>query len=181
MPSGPTYSTALVDIQGLEQPLRVLFRTPLIFQRNIALGKSMQNTSAPKPITASSLGFQGRCCCRQRNKLISIHMYIAGLAVGDPVYISADNTVTKALATDSTKNQVFGFVRFKGTIGAASVPTALTCYLVNFLGMTTLSGGTAGANIYLTDTGTFSATPGTVTTVVGKFTQCHDRRTIGYS
>ena len=99
------------------------------------------------------------------------HSYtcIAGLAIGDPVYLSANDTATKALATDTTKNQVIGFVKFKGTPGAASVPTATNCYLQNYLIVTGLSGGTAGATVYLTDAGGYSATPGTISTPVGRW------------
>lgn len=94
---------------------------------------------------------------------------LAGLNVGDPVYISSNNTVTLAQSTDTTKNQVVGFVRFKGALQSASAPTATNCYLQNFLIKTGLSGGTAGATCYLTDAGGYSATPGTIATPVGKF------------
>ena len=93
----------------------------------------------------------------------------SGDAVGDPVRISGNLTVTKAKSDNATDAKVIGFIRFKGTLGAASVPTATTCYLQNFLLVSGLTGGTAGNNCYLTDTGGYSATAGTVSVVVGKF------------
>lgn len=94
---------------------------------------------------------------------------LAGLAVGSPVYLSANDTVTLADSTTGVKNQCIGFVRFKGTLGSASNPSATTCYLQQFLVVTGLSGGTAGNDCYLTDAGSFSATPGTVITPLGIF------------
>ena len=64
---------------------------------------------------------------------------LAGLNVGDPVVVSAANTVSLALATSAIK--VFGFVRAK--------PTSTTCYLDWFRYVSGLSGLTAGSDVYL--------------------------------
>jgi hypothetical protein len=93
----------------------------------------------------------------------------AGDAVGDPVRISADNTVTKALATTSANAKVLGFIRHKGSIGEASVPAGTTCYLDHFRYATGLTGGTAGNPVYLKDDGTFGAAAGTVAKICGVF------------
>ena len=84
---------------------------------------------------------------------------LAGLNVGDPVYISATDTVTLALATTEAASKVIGFVRYK--------PSTITCYIEHFVFKTDLSGLTAGSAVYLTDAGAFGATAGTVTKRVG--------------
>ncbi len=94
---------------------------------------------------------------------------LAADAVGSPVYNSANDTVTTASASDTVKNQVVGFIRQKGAIGAASVPSATTCYISHLQYISGLSGGSAAANLYLTNSGSFSATPGTIKTIIGKF------------
>ncbi len=78
---------------------------------------------------------------------------LAALAVGDAVYISANNTLTKADATTDAKARVIGFVRYK--------PTTTTCFLDHFVQKTGLSGGTADGIVYLTDAGGFGAAAGT--------------------
>lgn len=85
----------------------------------------------------------------------------SGLNAGDPVYVSANDTVTLADATTNTKAQVIGFVRYK--------PTTTTCYIEHFRYVSGLSGGTAGGKVYLTDAGGFSASAGTVEKVVGQW------------
>ena len=87
---------------------------------------------------------------------------VEGLNVGDPVYISATDTVTLADATNGVKSQAIGFVRYK--------PTTETCYISHFRLATGLSGLTAGNDVYLTDAGGFSATPGTVSKWIGRAT-----------
>jgi hypothetical protein len=84
---------------------------------------------------------------------------IAGLNVGDPVYISATDTVSLALATTEAASKVIGFVRYK--------PSTITCYIEHFVFKTGLAGLTAGNAVYLTDAGAFGATVGTVTKRVG--------------
>lgn len=84
---------------------------------------------------------------------------IAGLNVGDPVYVSANDTATLALATTEATAAVIGYVRYK--------PSTTTCYIDHFQYKSGLSGLTAGSPVYLTDAGGFSATPGTVPKVVG--------------
>ena len=91
----------------------------------------------------------------------------AGDAVGDPVRISGNNTVTKALATTEANSKAIGIIRHKGALGVASDPSALTCYIAHYAVVTGLSGGTAGNAVYLSDTGTFAAAAGTVTRVMG--------------
>ena len=92
---------------------------------------------------------------------------IAGLNVGDPVYISAASTATLALATTAAASKVIGFVRHKGTLGATSVGAATTCFLSHYYYKTGLSGLTVGDPVYLSDTGTISATQGTVPKAIG--------------
>lgn len=85
---------------------------------------------------------------------------LAGLNVGDPVYISADDTVTLADATTDATSKVVGFVNEK--------PTSTTCYLSHFYRVTNLVGLTAGTDLYLSDAGSFDQFPGTVTRKIGK-------------
>jgi len=92
---------------------------------------------------------------------------LAGLAVGEPVRISANNTVVLALATTAANAKVVGFVDHKGSLGATSDGAALTCYITHYLYKSGLSGLTAGNPVYLTDAGGYSATAGTVAKVVG--------------
>lgn len=92
---------------------------------------------------------------------------VSGLAVGDPVYISANDTATKATAASTTTNKVIGFVRYK--------PTTTTCYIDHFVVKTSVSTGkTAGADVYLTDSGGYDSSAGTVATIVGKWLNATD-------
>ena len=84
---------------------------------------------------------------------------LAGDAVGDPVYVSAANTIEMADATTAAKALVVGFIRYK--------PTTTSCHLDRLLYQSGLSGLTPGAVVFLTDAGGFSATPGTVRREVG--------------
>jgi hypothetical protein len=84
---------------------------------------------------------------------------LAGLNVGDPVYVSATDTVSLALATTAATSRVVGFVRYK--------PTTTSCYLDHFILKTGLSGLTAGNPVYLSDAGGFAATAGTISKVLG--------------
>lgn len=84
---------------------------------------------------------------------------LAGLAVNDPVRISANATVVLALATTLANSKVFAFCRYK--------PTSTTCYVDHFIVVTGLSGLTAGGDVFLTDAGGYSATAGTVAKKVG--------------
>jgi hypothetical protein len=84
---------------------------------------------------------------------------LAGLNVGDPVRISADNTVVLALATNAGNAKVFAFCRYK--------PTAITCYVDHYRYISGLAGGTAGNPVYLTDVGGYGAIAGSVTKIVG--------------
>jgi hypothetical protein len=84
---------------------------------------------------------------------------LAGLNVGDPVYVSATDTVSLALATTAATSRVIGFVRYK--------PTTTTCYIDHFILKTGLSGLTAGSPVYLSDAGGFAATAGTISKVLG--------------
>lgn len=86
---------------------------------------------------------------------------VSGLNVGDPVYVSANDTVALADATTAAKAQVIGFVRYK--------PTTTTCYIEHFRYVSGLSGGTAGAAVCLSDAGGFSASAGTVAKIVGQW------------
>lgn len=83
----------------------------------------------------------------------------AGDAVGDPVRISSATTVTKALATSEAGSRVFGFISYK--------PTTTTCYIDHFYNKTGLSGLTVGEPVYLSDTGTVTAAPGTYKRPIG--------------
>ena len=83
----------------------------------------------------------------------------AGLAVGDPVYISSNTTVTKSAANLAASAKIVGFCRYK--------PTSTTCFLDHFRYVYGLSGGTAGALVYLSNTGTYSAAAGTIPVVAG--------------
>lgn len=76
---------------------------------------------------------------------------IAGLSVGDPVYISADNTVTKASSTSSTTAKVIGFCAYK--------PTTTTCYISHYYYKSGLSGLTANNPVYLDASGVVNAAP----------------------
>jgi len=80
-------------------------------------------------------------------------------AAGDPVYVSGANTVAKADATTDTKSKVIGFIEHK--------PSSTTCKITYRRLVTGLSGLTAGNWVYLTNTGGFSATPGTVVKRMG--------------
>lgn len=84
---------------------------------------------------------------------------VSGLAVGDPVYISANATATKALADTEAHAKVFGFCVYK--------PTTTTCHVSHFRYVSGLTGGTAGAAVYLTDAGGYSASAGTFRREVG--------------
>ena len=89
-----------------------------------------------------------------------LHTWVCGAeAVGDPMRVSANDTLTQALATTSGNAQCIGFIRYK--------PTAISCLLAHFYRKTGLAGGTAGAPVYLTDAGGYSAAPGTIPRVVG--------------
>ena len=83
----------------------------------------------------------------------------SGDAVGSPVRISGNDTVTTALATTAANSKVIGFIRYK--------PTATTCYIDHFRVATGLSGLTAGNDVFLTDAGSFSASAGTYRKVLG--------------
>lgn len=83
----------------------------------------------------------------------------SGLAVGNPAYLSGVDTVAIALATSQAASQVVGFV--------ASKPTTITCKLVHLFYVSGLSGLTAGAPVFLSDTGTVDAAPGTYRAKIG--------------
>lgn len=81
---------------------------------------------------------------------------LAGLAVNDPVYISAANTATKADGSDATKMPAIGLVFSK--------PTTTTCIVQLFGEFNGLTGLTAGADYYVGASGTLTAsTAGLVT------------------
>jgi len=84
---------------------------------------------------------------------------IAGDAVGDPVYLSADDTVAKALATTQAKARVVGFIRSK--------PTTTSCLLEHFRYVAGLAGLVAGQDLFLSDAGAAAGTPGTIRVVIG--------------
>ena len=84
---------------------------------------------------------------------------LPGLAVGQPVSISADNTVALALGDTAPHAAVIGFVAYK--------PTAVTCLLVFMEYVSGLSGLTAGGPVYLADDGSISAVAGSVTRIMG--------------
>lgn len=92
----------------------------------------------------------------------------AGDAVGDPVRISGNNTVTLALGTTAANAKVFGFISHKGPRGAASVAGSTSCVVVHYYYKSGLSGLTAGNPVYLSNTGTISATAGTSAKVLGE-------------
>lgn len=83
----------------------------------------------------------------------------SGDAVGDAVQLTGNTTVAKALGTVNAP--VFGFIRHKGPLNAASVGASTTCYIVQFKKTTGLSGGTAGSAVYITNAGGYSSTAGT--------------------
>lgn len=83
----------------------------------------------------------------------------SGNAVDDAVQLTGNLTVAKALG--NVNAPILGFIRHKGTLGAASSGASTTAYLVPFLKKTGLSGGTAGGPVYITDAGGYSSTPGT--------------------
>jgi hypothetical protein len=83
----------------------------------------------------------------------------ASLAVGDPVRISAANTVAKSTADTIGNSIVAGFCSYK--------PTTTTCLIDHFYKATGTS-FTAGNYVYLSDTGTYSASAGTVTVILGR-------------
>jgi len=89
---------------------------------------------------------------------------LSGLATGDPVRISDSGTIALAEASGSGTSDVFGFVRDKGT---GSV-TGWVCHYWQITGGS-VSGGTTGAPIYLTDTGKYSGTAGTFSKILGVF------------
>lgn len=74
----------------------------------------------------------------------------SGRAVGDPVYVSAANTVALASSTSAATAKVFGFISYK--------PTSTTCYVTHFLYKSGLSGLTAGNAVYLNSSGVVNAT-----------------------
>lgn len=84
---------------------------------------------------------------------------LAGLNVGDPVYPSAANTVALANSIATANSNVIGFCRYK--------PTTTSCLISHFRYVSGLSGLTVNGSVYLTDAGSFSATPGTVAKIVG--------------
>lgn len=73
----------------------------------------------------------------------------SGRAVGDPVYVSAANTVALASSTSSTTSKIIGFIAYK--------PTTTTCYLSHFYYKSGLSGLTAGNPVYLDASGVVNA------------------------
>ena len=91
----------------------------------------------------------------------------AGDAVGDPVRLSANGTVTKALASSEAGTRVIGFIRHKGALGAASDGTATTCYVYKFSEIETLSGTAFGQPLFLSDAGAVATSPGTYLKVIG--------------
>lgn len=82
----------------------------------------------------------------------------SGITAGEPLRISAADTVIKATATTEANARVFAFARYV---------TGSTVYVEHFRRITGLSGGTAGGDVFLTDAGSFSATPGTYRKRVG--------------
>jgi len=89
----------------------------------------------------------------------------SGDAVDDAVQLTGNLTVAKALGTVNAP--ILGFIRHKGTLGAASSGSSTTAYLVPFLKKTGLSGGTAGGPVDITNAGGYSSTPGTNVVRVG--------------
>lgn len=73
----------------------------------------------------------------------------SGRAVGDPVYVSAANTVALASSTSSTTSKIIGFIAYK--------PTTTTCYLSHFYYKSGLTGLTAGNPVYLDASGVVNA------------------------
>lgn len=73
----------------------------------------------------------------------------SGRAVGDPVYVSAANTVALASSTSSTTSKIIGFIAYK--------PTTTTCYLSHFYYKSSLTGLTAGNPVYLDASGVVNA------------------------
>lgn len=74
----------------------------------------------------------------------------SGRAVGDPVYVSAANTVALASSTSLTTSRVVGFISYK--------PTTTTCYITHFYYKSGLSGLTAGNRVYLDASGVANST-----------------------
>lgn len=91
-----------------------------------------------------------------------------GDAVGDPVRISGNNTVTLALGTTAANAKVIGFIAHKGPRGAASVAGSTSCVVVHYYYKSGLSGLTAGNPVYLSNTGTISASAGTSAKILGE-------------
>ena len=85
---------------------------------------------------------------------------LAGLNVGDSSYISGNNTVSKADATNDIKKRVCGWIRYK--------PTPTTCYIEHYQYKSGLA-GTAGNPVYLQDDGSLGPTPGTKSKVLGTY------------
>lgn len=84
---------------------------------------------------------------------------LAGLVVGDPVYVKADGSLDLATSADITHLQVIGFCRYK--------PTATSCFISQFHRLTTGVGLVGGSPVYLQDDGSFGSSPGTLTLQVG--------------
>ncbi len=95
--------------------------------------------------------------------LYGSHLYVisGGLAVGDPVRISGNNTVIKALSTSLANGAVIGFCRWLDGAG--------NCRVDHFIYVTGLAGGAFGDPVYLQDAGGYGAAAGTVAIVVGQF------------
>lgn len=99
----------------------------------------------------------------------------AGLNPGDPVYISAFDTVTLADATTEATARVIGYV-------ASPKLTTTTVRIVHFFFYDAGGYGAASAGdpIYLSDTGTFVLTPGTIPTKIGIVLSATDGMLFGH-
>ena len=109
------------------------------------------------PMTDNILGlWQAAVAGHQYRQLFTC---ASDLVVGDPVYLSSALTVTLADATTEASARVLGYCIWK--------PSTTSCYVVRYYNKNMLSGLTVNQPVYLDDAGSFSASPGTVTKVVG--------------
>lgn len=81
------------------------------------------------------------------------------VSVGDPLYISAANTVALALASSKTTCRVIGTCAYK--------PSTTTCVISHYYYKSGLAGLTPNAPVYLSNSGSIASSKGDVAFIIG--------------
>lgn len=140
------------------------------FTDALALG-SYDATKATAKYTASEWVAEIRALIAGRVSSIDYDKEWACLAgdnVGDPVYEAGTDAVTLALATTWGTSKVIGFIRWKDP------DNDTICKIHHYQKVTGLVGGSPGGIVYLTNAGSFAATPGKNARILGMWTSTTD-------